>query len=56
MARGSMLFGSFTFRRPTRGLDKNGYAFGSKQSRAMTRKSPESLGKVQDESKESKRS
>lgn len=56
MARGSMLFGSFTFRRPTRGLDKNGYAFGSKQSRAMKRKSPESLGKEQDESKESKRS
>jgi len=34
MAKGSMLFGSFTFRRPTRGLDRNGYAFGSKQSKA----------------------
>ncbi len=34
MAKGSMLFGSFTFRRPTRGLDRNGYAFGSKQSQA----------------------
>ena len=33
MARGSMLRAAFVFRRPTRGLDAYGHAFGSRLSR-----------------------
>ncbi|CAJ1329557.1 unnamed protein product [Effrenium voratum] len=44
MARGSMLYGAFTFRRPTRGLDKHGFAFGSKESRKRRLEEDEALG------------
>eukprot|EP00927_Polykrikos_kofoidii_P057064 TRINITY_DN51174_c0_g1_i1.p1 TRINITY_DN51174_c0_g1~~TRINITY_DN51174_c0_g1_i1.p1 ORF type:complete len:407 (+),score=42.62 TRINITY_DN51174_c0_g1_i1:74-1294(+) len=37
MAKGSMLHGSFTFRRPTRGLNHNGEPYGNRSSRDSKR-------------------
>eukprot|EP00929_Paragymnodinium_shiwhaense_P072834 TRINITY_DN36988_c0_g1_i2.p1 TRINITY_DN36988_c0_g1~~TRINITY_DN36988_c0_g1_i2.p1 ORF type:complete len:174 (-),score=39.73 TRINITY_DN36988_c0_g1_i2:380-901(-) len=38
MARGSMLYGAFVFRRPTRGLDRDGNPFGSQAARDAKRR------------------